>query len=74
MTRRDYVKAAIQHRADTPHPCADRVPYAIDLCPDAWEAVKKVVGDTSPEAFLDNDVRDFSAPWWKDGFDFIRLP
>jgi len=58
MTRRDYVKAAIQHHR------TDRVPYAIDLCPDAWEAAREVVGEVSLEAFLDNDVKDFSAPWW----------
>ena len=58
MTRREYVKAAIEHRQ------ADRVPYAIDLCSDAWEAARKVVGDESLEAFLDNDVKDFSPPWW----------
>jgi len=58
MTRREYVKAAIGHRE------TDRVPYAIDLTGEAWEAMNDVVSEESPEAFLDNDVRDFSAPWW----------
>jgi len=58
MTRRELVKAAIQHRE------TERVPYAIDLCPDAWEALKKVAGDRSMEHFLDNDIQDFGCPWW----------
>ena len=58
MTRRDLVKAAIQHRA------AERVPYCIDLCPDAWDALKAMVGEQDVAKFVDNDVQDFWAPWW----------
>jgi len=58
MTRREYVKAAIEHRE------ADRVPYAIDLCPEAWENLKETAGDTPQEDFVDNDVKSFSPPWW----------
>ena len=52
------MKAAIEHRE------ADRVPYAIDLTGEAWAVMKDVVDEESPEDFLDNDVKDFSAPWW----------
>lgn len=58
MTRREYVKAAIEHRE------ADRVPYAIDLCAEAWENLKEVAGDQSQEDFVDNDVKSFGVPWW----------
>ena len=58
MTRRDYVKAAIEHRE------ADRVPYSIDLCGDAWEALQPLAGGKSWEEFLDNDVKDIGVPWW----------
>ena len=58
MTRRERVRAAIGHRE------ANRVPYCIDLCADAWEAVEKKTGAADAEAFLDNDVKDFGAPWW----------
>ena len=58
MTSRECVKAAIEHRE------AERVPYAIQLCEDAWENLKPVVGDQSREEFLDNDVKMFGPPWW----------
>jgi len=58
MTRREIVKAAIEHRE------TDRIPYLIDLCPDAWEALKPFAGDKSTEEFLDNDVKSFGIPWW----------
>ena len=58
MTRREYVKAAIEHRE------ADRVPYSIDLCAEAWENLKEVAGDQSQEDFVDNDVKSFGVPWW----------
>ena len=58
MTRREYVKAAIQHRA------TDRVPYFIRFCGDAWDMLKEVVGDVSPREFIDDDVLSFGAPWW----------
>jgi uroporphyrinogen decarboxylase len=58
MTRREYVKAAIEHRE------ADRVPYAIDLCSEAWEKLKPIAGDRTEEEFIDNDVKSFSVPWW----------
>ncbi len=60
MNRRDLVKATIQHR---PTP---RVPYFIDLCKDAWEALQKkgVTGEKTQEEFIDNDVQDIVVPWW----------
>ncbi len=58
MTRRDIVKAAIQHRT------AERVPYFIQLCGDAWEALKPLVDEDDLNAFLDNDVEGFGIPWW----------
>ncbi|NLC57836.1 MAG: hypothetical protein GX774_13450 [Armatimonadetes bacterium] len=59
MTRRDYVRAAIDHQA------ADYVPYLIDFCPDAWELLRPLAGGATQEAFIDNDVQDFTAPWWQ---------
>jgi len=58
MTRRELVQAAIGHRR------AERVPYAIDLCPDAAEALRAVYGDVDMREFIDNDVLDISVPWW----------
>lgn len=58
MTRRDCVKAAIRHET------ADRVPYVIDLCADAWEAIEPHAGGKSKEAFVDNDVLDVPVCWW----------
>lgn len=58
MTRRELVKVAIAH-----HP-TPRVPYVIDLCPDAWEALAPLADGCTAEEFIDNDVRDFLIPWW----------
>lgn len=58
MTRRDLVKAAIGHRE------AERVPYCIDLCPEAWELLKPLAGGRTPAEFVDNDVKDIAVPWW----------
>ena len=58
MTSREYVKAAIEHRE------ADRVPYLIRFCGDAWENVKEVAGDVSPQEFIDDDVWCIGPPWW----------
>jgi len=59
MTSRELVKAAIQHRATA------RVPYRIELCTDAWEAIRGRVGAAADqEAFLRNDVLAISPPWW----------
>ncbi|MFH0797270.1 MAG: hypothetical protein V2A65_09525 [Candidatus Omnitrophota bacterium] len=58
MKSRELVKEAIRHRS------TERVPYAIDLCPDVWEAIGKVVADKTAEEFFDNDVKDFVYPWW----------
>ncbi len=58
MTRREYVKAAIEHRT------TDRVPYYIRFCGDAWDALKEAVGDVSPQEFIDDDVLAFGPPWW----------
>lgn len=57
MTKREYVKAAIDHRA------TDRVPYLIDFCSDAWEALKSAVGDVS--SIYDNYVHGVGVPWWQ---------
>lgn len=58
MTSREYVKAAIEHRE------ADRVPYFINFCGDAWEEMKKVAGDKSKREFVDDDVWSIGPPWW----------
>lgn len=58
MTRRELVKAAIAHQV-TP-----RVPYCIDLCPDAWDLLKPHTTAASPADFVDNDVQDWYPPWW----------
>ncbi len=58
MTSRELVKAAIGHQ------CAPRVPYFLNVCPDAWEAMKKIAGKKTLEEFLDNDVKDIPVPWW----------
>jgi len=42
MTRRELVKAAIAHRE------AERIPYFIDINPDAWEKLKPLAGDPDP--------------------------
>jgi uroporphyrinogen decarboxylase len=57
MTKKEYVKAAIQHKA------TDRVPYLIDFCPDAWEALKKELGEI-PSGLVDNYVHGIGIPWW----------
>ena len=59
MNRRELVKAAIAHRK------GERVPYCIDLLDDAWQKLKSVSDGRSLEDFVDNDVKDFSAPWWQ---------
>jgi uroporphyrinogen-III decarboxylase len=58
MTSREHVRAAIDHRP------AERVPYAIDLCPDAADALRTVYGDVDMCGFINNDVLDISVPWW----------
>lgn len=58
LTRRELVKAAIAHQSTA------RIPYCIDLCPEAWEVLKKHTDLPSPVEFVDNDVMDWSAPWW----------
>ncbi len=58
MTRRELVKAAIEHR-ETP-----RAPYLIDLCPEAWKKIEPTAGGRTCEAYLDNDVLDIAVPWW----------
>ena len=78
MNRRDLVKAAIQHRS------AERVPYFIDVCKDAWEALqnKGITGEKTQEEFIDNDVQDIAVPWWSwhnlstdwEGMDFPSSP
>ncbi len=58
MTRRDLVKAAIQHRV-TP-----RCPYLIDLCGETIDQVKAHTGCADVGVWLDNDVMDIGVPWW----------
>ena len=58
MTSRELVKAAIEHR-ETP-----RAPYLIQICGDAWDALKPTTGCGTPEEFLDNDVKGIGCPWW----------
>ena len=58
MNSRDCVRAAIEHRETS------RIPYAIDFCADAKEIIQAAIGDADLEAFVDNDVMDFYAPWW----------
>lgn len=59
MTGRELVKAAINHQE------TKRIPYRIDLCGDAWEAIQAKTGATNQEEFLDNDVKGFGPPWWR---------
>jgi len=58
LTSRDLVKSAIRHQR------TGRVPYCIDLCPDAWDALKASAGGQDCWRFVNNDVQDFSVPWW----------
>lgn len=58
MTRRELVQAAIAHQT-TP-----RIPYCIDLCPEAWDVLKKQTVIPNAVEFVDNDVMDWSPPWW----------
>ena len=58
LSSRDLVKSAIRHRRTA------RVPYCIDLCSDAWDALKASAGEKDPARFVNNDVQDFYAPWW----------
>lgn len=60
MNRRELVKAAIAHRP------AERVPYYIGLCPDAWEALvaQGLTEGKTHDEFVNNDVQDISVPWW----------
>ena len=60
VTRRELVKAAINRRP------LSRVPYCIDLCPDAWDMICRSGLDEGKtlEEFVDNDVQDIGVPWW----------
>lgn len=76
MTRRELVKAAIGHRD------AERIPYLIDFCPDAWESMLPRANGMDQGRFVDNDVESFSPVWWGwgalepdwKGFDPPRTP
>ena len=57
MTRRELVKAAINHQE------TDRVPHCIDVTAEMGEVVEARTGAPVDE-FIDRDVRDFAAPWW----------
>ena len=58
MTRRELVKAAIEHRQ------SPRVPYAIDWTPEAAKVIQDKLGAQDMEAFFDNDVQSIAVPWW----------
>jgi uroporphyrinogen decarboxylase len=58
MTRRELVKAAIQHR-ETP-----RCPYLIDICGESIAQLQQHTGCTDVGAWLDCDVQDINVPWW----------
>jgi len=60
VTRRELVKAAINRQPSS------RVPYCIDLCPDAWDMIcrNKLDEGKTLEEFIDNDVQDIGVPWW----------
>jgi len=58
MTRRELVKAAIQHR-QTP-----MVPYNIALTGEARDLVGKKLGIADVERWIDNDVQGIGVPWW----------
>ena len=58
MTRRELVRAAIQHRE------TERVPYAIDFTGEADERLRNELGIEDVDAWRDNDVIYTPAPWW----------
>lgn len=61
MTSRELVKAAIAHKE------TDRIPYAIDLTQEAWDAVRTELGcakEIGAGDFTDNDVLNVGLPWW----------
>ena len=58
MTRRELVTAAIEHRE------TERAPYCIQLCGDAWDALKPRTQAEDALAFCDNDILEVSPPWW----------
>lgn len=57
-TRREYTKAAIQHRE------MDYVPYLMDICGESIEQLQKLTGCADIGAWLDNDIQDIGVPWW----------
>ena len=58
MTRRELVKAAIQHRR------TETVPYYILLTGEATENIKTRLGVDDVGAWLDNDIHPIGVPWW----------
>jgi uroporphyrinogen decarboxylase len=58
MSRRDTVKAAIDHK-DT-----DRVPYCISFTKDGRQRLEEHLGTRSAKDYLDNDVIQIGPPWW----------
>ncbi len=58
MTRRDMVKAAIQHEE------TDRVPYCIGFTGDGGRRLQELIGKVSVAEYTDNDVIEISPPWW----------
>ncbi len=58
MTRRELVKAAIAHRP------TERSPYFISLTQESREMIKSERGVEDVGAWIDNDVRPITVPWW----------
>jgi len=58
MTSRELVIAAIEHRE------TERVPYCVQLCGDAWDALKPTTPAQTLEEFCNNDVVEIYPPWW----------
>ena len=58
MTRRDLVKAAINHQN------TDRVPYCMTFTPGGEERLKELIGPRSALEYTDNDIIQVNVPWW----------
>ena len=59
MTRHELVRAAIAHRETA------RAPYFIRLTRDARELIQAELKVEDVDAWLDDDVRPISVPWWR---------
>jgi len=58
MTRRELVRAAIEHKE------THRVPYCIGFTPDGRTELEKLTGGCTAEEFVDNDIIRVAPPWW----------